>query len=159
MTAMESMESTSAVQRGRRLFVWTRGWLEAFPLSLLLLALRFGIGGIFFNSGLIKLHSFEFAVKLFEQEYRLPLLDPTIAARLAAFNEITFPLFLFVGLATRFAVLPLIFMTFVIFTIYPTSWAESLLWAAALATLLTRGAGAISVDYLIERWFRRSATM
>ena len=59
-------------------------------------------------------------MKLFQDEYRLPLLDPAVAARLAAFTEITFPLFLFAGLATRLATLPLLGMTFIIqFVVYP----------------------------------------
>ena len=127
-------------------------------MSLILLGIRFGIGDIFFNSGLIKLHSFEFAVKLFEQEYKLPLLDPTVGARARHDVELTFPIFLFLGLATRFAALPLLGMTAVIFYIYPASWNESLLWASALALLITRGGGVFSLDYLIERAITRQET-
>ena len=98
----------------------------------------------------------EFAIKLFQDEYKLPLLDPTWAARLAAFSEITFPLFLFAGLATRLATLPLLGMTFVIQVfVYPDSWVENLMWASILLFLLTRGPGALSVDHLVERWFAK----
>jgi putative oxidoreductase len=152
MTAMERMD-TSMMMRGRSLYVAARNVVEALPMSLLLLGFRFGIGGIFFNSGLIKANSFEFAVKLFEQEYKLPVLDPTFAATMAMISELTFPIFLFLGLATRFAAIPLLFMTAVIFSIYPSSWPESVLWASAILILITRGGGAISVDYLIERYF------
>lgn len=138
--------------RLRALYVTVRGWAESIPFSLIQLGFRFGLGGIFFNSGLIKLNSFEFAVRLFRDEYKVPLIDPEIAARLAAFSEITFPLFLFAGLATRFAAIPLLFMTFVIFTTYPDSWTESLLWGSAFITLIARGGGVISLDYLIERY-------
>ncbi len=155
MTMTDQAQMTS-VARARAWFVTGRGWAEMFPLSLIQLGIRFGIGGIFFNSGLIKLHSFEFAVKLFEQEYHLPLLDPTFAARMAMGSELTFPIFLFLGLATRFAALPLLAMTAVIFYVYPSSWNESLLWASALAVLITRGGGVFSLDWLIERYvFRR----
>ena len=84
-------------------FVTIRRWLEAIPLSLIQLAMRIAIGAVFFNSGLLKINSWEFAIKLFEEEYKLPLIDPEWAARLAAFTEITFPIFLFAGLATRLA--------------------------------------------------------
>src|SRR5438046_7609991 len=82
--------------------------LGRFPLSILQLGMRIGVGMVFFNAGLLKYNSFEFAVKLFEDEYKVPLLDPAVAARLAMFNELTFPVLLFLGLATRFATLPLL---------------------------------------------------
>lgn len=126
--------------------------LARVPLSLLLLAMRVAIGFVFFNAGLLKLHSFEFAVKLFAEEYRLPLIPPEIAARLAMTVELGVPLFLFAGLATRVATLPLLGMTLVIVTlVYPASWVESLLWGSVLLTILTRGPGVISLDYLIKR--------
>ena len=156
MSAIERLNSPP-VARFRKLFVAVRGLLDRFPLSVIQLAMRVSIGSVFFKSGLLKVNSFEFAVKLFEDEYKLPLLDPTWAARLAAFTEITFPLFLFAGLATRFATLPLLGMTFVIQVfVYPDAWVENLLWASVLGFLLARGAGVLSVDFLIERWFTGS---
>src|SRR6478672_4737464 len=86
----------------------TRAWLACFPLSIILLAGRIGVGATFFRAGLLKYNSFEFAVKLFQDEYRLPLIDPTVAARMAMVQELTIPIFLFLGLATRVATLPLL---------------------------------------------------
>ena len=66
----------------------------------------------------------------------------------------SFPLrgFLFLGLATRFATLPLLVMISVIqLFVYPQAWTDNLLWASILVFLLTRGAGVLSLDYLIER--------
>jgi putative oxidoreductase len=145
-----------AVVRLRALFVTTREWAGRLPLSVIQLAMRVAVGSVFFKSGLLKANSFEFAVKLFEDEYRLPLLDPTWAARLAAFTEITFPLFLFAGLATRLATLPLLFMTLVIQVfVYPDAWVENLMWASILVFLLTRGPGVLSADHLVERWLAK----
>ena len=94
--------------------------------------------------------------KLFQDEYKVPLLDPVFAAQLTAFVELTVPMFLFLGLATRLATLPLLGMVFVIQTfVYPQAWTEHLLWASVLVFLLTRGPGALSVDHLIERHFAR----
>jgi putative oxidoreductase len=139
--------------RLRRDFVAARAWLERFPLSLILLAMRIGIGFVFFNSGMLKVRSFEFAVKLFQDEYKLPFIDPVTGAKLAAFSELTFPLFLFFGLATRLATLPLLGMVAVIeIFVYPQAWVERLLWTSVLVMLLTRGPGKISFDYLIERY-------
>ncbi|WP_457091538.1 DoxX family protein [Microvirga sp. P5_D2] len=118
--------------------------------------MRIGIGAVFFNSGLLKIRSWEFAVKLFQDEYKVPLLDPVLAAQLTAFVELTVPVFLFLGLATRLATLPLLGMVLVIQTfVYPQAWTEHLLWASVLVFLLTRGPGAFSIDHLVERHLAR----
>ena len=153
MTAAELVRVGHAV-RMRGWFITARGWLERIPLSLIQLAMRVAVGAVFLNSGLLKINSWEFAVKLFEDEYKVPLLDPVLAARLAVFCELTFPVLLIIGLATRLATLPLLGMIAVIQTfVYPQAWTEHLLWASILIFLLSRGPGAISLDYLIEHRF------
>lgn len=138
----------------RRWFVAVRDWLERFPISVILLAMRIGVGSVFFKAGLLKYQSFEFAVKLFEDEYKVPILSPLVAARITMFNELTWPVFLFLGLATRFATLPILGSIAVIQVfVYPSAWTENLVWASILVMLLTRGAGALSLDFLIERYF------
>jgi putative oxidoreductase len=135
-----------------------RIWLARFPLSVIQLAMRIAVGAVFFNSGLLKINSWEFAIKLFQDEYKVPLLDPVWAARLGTFNELTFSVLLVVGLATRIATLPLLGMIVVIQTfVYPQAWTEHLLWASILVFLLTRGPGELSLDQLIERWFLKEA--
>jgi len=124
--------------------------LARFPMSIILLAARVGVGAVFFRSGLLKYNSWEFTVQLFRDEYKLPLLDPSAAARLAMFVEFAVPLFLFVGLATRIATLPLLGMIAVIqLLVYPNAWSDHLLWSAALVLVLTRGPGVFSIDH----WF------
>lgn len=141
----------------RARFVSIREMLERFPMSLILLATRIGVGMVFFKSGLLKIRSWEFAIRLFQDEYQVPLLDPVLAARLTTFVELTVPVFLFLGLATRLATLPLLGMVAVIqLAIYPGAWADHLFWAAALLLILTRGPGALSLDHLIERYFRHA---
>jgi putative oxidoreductase len=131
-----------------------RAQLERIPLSLLQLAMRIAVSAVFFNSGLLKINSWEFAIKLFEDEYKVPFIDPAWAARLAAFNELTFPVLLVLGLATRLATLPLLGMILVIQAlVYPQAWVDHLLWGSILLFLLSRGPGAISLDALIERRF------
>src|ERR1700704_2089138 len=131
-----------------------RAPLERFPLALIQLAMLIAVGSVFFNSGLLKINSWEFAVKLFEDEYKVPLLDPVWAARLAAFSELTFPVLLILGFATRLATLPLLGMIVVIQTfVYPQAWTEHLLWASILIFLLSRGPGALSLDHLIDQRF------
>jgi putative oxidoreductase len=129
-----------------------RGRLERVPLSIIQLAMRIGVGGIFFNAGLIKYRSWEFTVLLFRDEYQVPLLDPEVAARIAMWQELTNPILLFVGLATRLATLPFLGMLTVIqIFVYPNAWAEHLVWGSILLFLLTRGPGVFSLDHVIVR--------
>jgi putative oxidoreductase len=154
MTAIDLAHSERIVTV-RRWFVAARALLEAIPLALIQLAMRIAVGTVFLNSGLLKFNSWEFAVKLFEDEYKVPLLDPLWAARSAAFTELTFPVLLIAGLATRLATLPLLGMIAVIQTfVYPQAWTEHLLWASILVFLLSRGPGALSLDHFIEQRFR-----
>lgn len=130
-------------------------WLERFPMSVLLLLIRVGVGMVFFKAGLLKYSSWEFTVLLFRDEYKVPILAPEFAARMAMIQELTLPILLFLGLGARLATLPLFGMLLVIQTfVYPHAWADHLFWGGALAVILTRGAGAISLDHLISRWFR-----
>jgi len=126
--------------------------LERFPLSFLQLAMRLGVGAVFFRSGLLKIDSWEFTIQLFRDEYKLPFIDPVLAAHAAATVELGIPPLLVVGLATRFATLPLLGIIVVIQTlVYPNAWSDHLMWAAALLLILTRGPGVFSLDHLIIR--------
>ncbi len=128
-----------------------RATLGRFPLSIIQLAGRIGVGATFFKAGLLKYQSWEFAVKLFQDEYRVPLLDPAVAARIAMLQELTIPILLFLGLATRLATLPLLGMILVIqMFVYPQAYNEHLVWGSILVLLLTRGPGVFSLDYLID---------
>ena len=107
---------------------------------------------MFFKAGLLKYNSPEFTVLLFRDEYQVPLLAPELAARLAMINELTIPILLFLGLATRLATLPLLGMIAVIqIFVYPNAWTDHFMWGSALVFVLTRGPGAFSLDYVIAR--------
>jgi putative oxidoreductase len=140
----------------RSLLVAARTQLERIPLSVIQLAMRIGVGSVFFKAGLLKYQSFEFTVKLFEQEYQVPILAPEVAARIAMYQELTIPILLFLGLGTRLAVIPLLgAITVIQVFVYPNAWTDHLLWSSILIFLMARGAGAISLDALIERAARR----
>jgi putative oxidoreductase len=129
--------------------------LNRVPLSLLQLLMRVGVGSVFFNAGLLKYRSWELTLLLFRDEYRVPLFDPALMARMATFNELTFSTLLFLGLATRFATVPFLGMIAVIQTfVYPNAWVEHLVWTSILLFLLTRGGGTLSLDYVIGRRIR-----
>jgi len=121
-----------------------------FPLSLLELGMRIAVGATFFRSGMNKFESFETAVELFREEYRLPLLPPEIAAAMGTTVELGAPVLLVLGLFARFGAAALLTMTLVIqFLVYPGNWPEHLMWASILAYVLTRGPGTLSVDRVI----------
>lgn len=122
--------------------------------SLLALAARFGIAGIFFLSGRTKVEGWlavsDNAVALFADEYKVPLLSPDLAAHLATYAEHLFPILLVLGLATRLSALALLGMTAVIqFFVYPDAWATHLSWAGLLLYLMGRGAGICSLDRVL----------
>ena len=60
------------------------------PYALIALVARVAPAAVFWQSGQTKLegwHVSDNAIYLFREEYRLPLVDPVIAAHLAAFAE------------------------------------------------------------------------
>jgi putative oxidoreductase len=62
---------------------------------------------------------------------------------------------LVLGLATRFTALAMLIMTAVIeIFVFPDAWPIHGTWAACFLILMTRGPGAVSLDYLIARRYR-----
>jgi putative oxidoreductase len=127
------------------------GLLARFPQPLLQLCFRIGVAGVFFRAGLGKIQSWPATVQLFRDEYRVPLIPPEIAASMAAAVELTCPVLLVLGLASRLATLPMLAMSLVIgLWVYPAFIDEQILWAGPLLFILTRGPGSISVDCWIR---------
>lgn len=139
---------TSPLAAIRRLYAA----LEAFPLGVIEVMMRIGVGAVFFKSGLSKFANLELAVDLFRDEYKVPILPPEVAAPLATSVELGAPVLLAVGLLTRPAAAALLAMTAVIqLFVYPENWTEHLLWASILVYLVTRGPGVLSIDHLVRR--------
>jgi len=130
--------------------------LDRVPYDLLAMPLRLAVATVFWNSGMTKLADWNATLSLFTDEYQVPLLPPELAANLALAIEVTTPVLLILGLLTRPAALALLGMTSVIeIFVYPQAWPTHIQWAAMLLILLCRGAGAFSLDALIERlWVR-----
>lgn len=131
---------------------------------------RIGLAATFWLSGQTKIEGFQLdllgeqplqlgmphltdgAIALFCDEYRLPLLDPELAAIMAAAAEHVLPLLLLLGLATRLSALGLLTMTMVIqIFVYPDAWPVHALWISAQLYLLVYGPGSVSLDRLISR--------
>lgn len=129
--------------------------LERIPHSLIALAARVFPAAVFWQSGQSKLDGWQVsdnAIYLFREEYKLPLVDPVLAAHLAALGEHVLPVLLVLGLASRFAALGLLGMTAVIQTfVYPDAWPTHGVWAVCLLIVAARGPGRIALDALIAR--------
>jgi putative oxidoreductase len=135
------------------------GWMAGIPYSAVALVARLSMAGVFWRSGQTKVegwHVTDSAIELFRSEYQLPLLDPVLAAYLAAFAEHVFPVLLVVGFATRFAALALLIMTLIIQVfVYPDAWPTHGTWAACFLLLMTHGPGRLSVDWLLDQQLRK----
>lgn len=135
------------------------GWLERVPYTVLALPLRFAVATVFWNSAMTKLADWNAALELFREDYRLPLLAPEVAAYVAVSIELTTPVLLVLGLATRPVAFVLLGMTTVIEVfVYPLAWPTHIQWAAMLLVLLCRGAGDSSLDHLLYRLFSTVAS-
>jgi len=149
---------------------------ERIPNSVIALVARFSIAAVFWNSGQTKIEGFvinivsgdfalgwprlsESAVALFQDEYKLPLISPELAAPMATVAEHVFPLLILIGLGTRFSALALLGMTLVIqLFVYPGAYATHGTWAAVLLYLMARGPGMLSVDHWLARRHAGGAT-
>ncbi|HEY0412636.1 MAG TPA: DoxX family protein [Allosphingosinicella sp.] len=153
---MATLASTAPPPRRRGLYgLFARTAETVLRPSLILLVQRVGIGAVFFQSGRTKVEGwFSFpqtTFDLFETEYRLPLLDPHMAAYAAATAEHVFPILLVLGLFTRGAALALLGMTAVIeIFVYPDAWPTHLSWAAVFLPLIAFGGGRLSLDRLLR---------
>jgi putative oxidoreductase len=131
--------------------------LKGLPVSVAQLVLRVTIGWVFFRSGLSKAENMDNAVFLFSDIHPVPLLSPEMAAYLSTFFELAMPVFLFVGLATRFAAIPLMGMALmihlVVFPVWnnPGNWVEFGTWFGVFWLLISAGGGRISLDHLIAK--------
>jgi putative oxidoreductase len=124
------------------------------PYSLVALVARLAVASVFWRSGQTKVEGF-FMIKentffLFQEEYKVPLLPPDVAAYISTISEHVFPVLLVLGLASRLSALALLGMTAVIqLFVYPDGWPEHILWVALLLLIIARGPGDISLDHLI----------
>ncbi len=145
------------------------GWLSSIPDSLIAVVARFSIAAVFWKSGQTKIEGLaidivdgvftlgwprlsESAVSLFQDEYKLPLLPPELAALAAAAAEHLFPILILVGLATRLSALALLVMTATIqIFVYPSAYPIHGVWAAVLLFLMAKGPGWLSLDHWLSR--------
>jgi putative oxidoreductase len=135
--------------------------LDGIPYWFIALAARVFPAAVFWQSGETKVAGWHLkpgAVALFQNEYQLPLIDPSIAAHASAFAEHFFPILLVIGIATRFSALALLLMTAVIeIFVYPDAWPTHGVWATCFLILIARGAGSLSLDHLLARKYPKTS--
>ena len=129
--------------------------LDKIPTDLVQLTLRGGLAGIFWNSARTKVDGLltisDNTYFLFEEEYRLPLIAPDLAAHLATYAEHLLPVMLVLGIWSRFAALGLFIMTLTIqLFVYPDAFLSTHFgWFALALAIIARGPGRVSIDHLI----------
>lgn len=123
------------------------------------LAVRLWVAKAFFQSGLVKIQSWESTVALFSYEYSVPFLSPELAAYLGSFVELVFPVLLALGLAGRLSAGVLFVFNIMAVISYPALNAAGIeqhqVWGILLLVSLLHGPGKLSLDYLIGRKFFR----
>ena len=128
--------------------------LDKIPYALIALVARLATFSVFFRSGSQKLADWNATLALFQNEYRVPLLPPHLAAYTAASLELGCSTLILVGLLTRASVLALLSMVLVIqLFVYPEAWPDHIQWLAFMFILLARGPGQLSLDAVIARRF------
>jgi putative oxidoreductase len=131
--------------------------LETWFAPLLDLAIRVFVGMMFFNAGLTKIASWDTTLALFENEYRVPVLPPHVAAYAGTFTELFFPVLLALGLGGRFAAAVLFVFNIVAVISYPDLGEVGLMqhqyWGLLLLVPLLHGPGKASIDHFIRRRF------
>jgi putative oxidoreductase len=125
----------------------------------LLLFFRVYVGWVFFSSGLWKINNWEQNLAVFEYEYTVPMLNYEVAAYLATFAELVFPVFLVAGLGTRFFAIALSVVNIMAVVSYYATLAKGAglvyhyMWGSMLLTNVIYGGGFLSVDQWIRSKF------
>ena len=128
--------------------------VETWGGSALQLLFRLWMAKIFWDSAMVKLASWSTTVALFQDLYQVPVLPPELAAMAAAAVELTCPVLLLFGIATRLAALPMLGMALTIQFLVPDFYRiEHYYWMMLLLSLIVRGPGIVSVDHWIRKHF------
>jgi putative oxidoreductase len=128
---------------------------QKYLFSLLIFFIRIQIAKIFWYSGLAKIASWQSTIYLFKHEYNVPLLNPEIAAFLSTTVELSAPVLLAIGLMSRMAAIPMLFMTAIIEFTY-LSLIDHQYWAILLGIIILHGPGFLSIDHLIRSNFEKT---
>ena len=145
----------SLPSRAATLFAGPARFIDRFQ-DLFALAIRLCVARVFLLSGLTKIQDWNITLALFENEYRVPLLSPAMAATFGTAAELVLPALLAAGLGTRFAALGLFAFNLVAVVSYPdlsdAGLKDHVLWGALLLVTFFHGPGRWSLDCLLQRF-------
>jgi len=125
-----------------------------------MLAIRLYVAYVFIKSGLTKVADFSSTVALFENEYKVPLLSPTMAAVAGTAAEFVLPTLFALGLASRPTAVAFSVFNAVACLSYPdiseVGIQDHTLWGFMMLVVLFQGPGAWSLDRFIrDKYFPR----
>ncbi len=152
--------SSGLVSRVLGLFCALDTALDALqPLAALLA--RIYVANVFFKSGLTKLRDWDITLALFQDEYKVPLLPPEVAAVLGTGGELVLPVLLLLGLGGRVGALGLSVINVVavlsLSEIAPAALQQHMTWGVLLAALAVFGSGRWVIDsWLLRRWSQQA---
>jgi putative oxidoreductase len=121
----------------------------------LLLVTRVYVAWQFLKSGWLKIADWETTQFLFEEEYKVPLVSPLLAAVGGTFGELVFPALLILGLLTRYAAAGLFAVNVIAVVSYAhvllgegfeAALGQHYLWGLMLLVVLVYGPGRLSID-------------
>ncbi len=127
--------------------------------SPFLLYLRVYVAWVFLKSGMHKIGDWETTLVLFEYEYKVPLLNFELAAYLATFGELVFPVLLIAGIGTRLTAIALTFVNLMAVISYYATLAKGAglvwhyMWGSMLLTNVIYGGGFFSIDQWLKSKF------
>jgi putative oxidoreductase len=124
-----------------------------------LLAARLYVAWQFLKAGWLKATDWGTTVALFTDEYKVPVLPPTLAAIAGTVGELLFPALLILGLFTRVGALGLFAVNAVAFISYrhvlleegfEAAVAQHVLWGVLALGIALFGGGRFSLDAVLE---------
>ncbi len=132
---------------------WLSSLREAIK-PILNLAARLYIGKVFLSAGLTKIDNWETTLYLFEEEYKVPMINAEIAAYLGTSAELVFPVLLFAGLFNRLSASGLFIVNIVAVISLTEIPAAALnlhvIWGITLTYIAIYGGGFLSLDHYIK---------
>ena len=151
---MNAIATDSRFGRAANLYCKLTGLIDKLQ-PLLLLGFRLYVARVFFLSGLTKIHDWSITLALFTNEYHVPVLPPALAAVMGAATELSMPVLLALGLATRFGAFVLFFFNIIAVVSYAAlpdiAIKDHILWGTMILVILLCGPGKISLDHLLAR--------
>ena len=119
-----------------------------------LLVPRLYVAMVFFKSGLTKSMDFSSTVALFENEYKVPVISPMLAALAGTAAELALPAFFVLGLLSRPTALAFFVFNIVAAISYPdisdAGVKDHMMWGLMMLVVLFFGPGRFSLDRVFK---------